>query len=121
MSDYDPNPITCVISEHKFGEGMRNCTWSSCREGNNSILRVIKNTVINNLNSHLISGCTTAQVKCHQITVNYTKIPYSEWVKNPRDSETVDWDVTDTRFLINTEGCGYPPRVNCTEFAKKYG
>lgn len=66
-------------------------------------------------------GCTSSQIKCHQITVNYTKIPYSEWVQNPRDILTVDWDVTDTRFFINTEGCGYPPRVNCTEFAKKYG
>lgn len=29
--------------------------------------------------------------------------------------------VADTKFLINTEGCGYPPYVNCSEFAKKFG
>jgi hypothetical protein len=55
------------------------------------------------------------------MTVNYTKIPYKEWAKNPVDLELVDWDVADTRFLINTEGCGYPPYVNCTEFAKQFG
>lgn len=33
----------------------------------------------------------------------------------------VQWDVADTKLLINSEGCGYPPRVNCTEFAKRYG
>lgn len=77
---------------------MKNCTWSSCRE-----------------------GCTNAQTKCHQMTVNYTKISYKEWVKKPLDLELVDWDVAETKFLINPEGCGYPPFVNCTEFAKKHG
>jgi len=28
--------------------------------------------------------------------------------------------LTDTKFFVNTEGCGYPPKVNCTEFARKY-
>ncbi|CAG9803323.1 unnamed protein product [Chironomus riparius] len=97
-ADYDPEPVTCVISDHTYSEGITNCTWSSCRE-----------------------GCTTAQTRCHQMTVNYTKIPYKEWAKNPVDLELVDWDVADTRFLINTEGCGYPPYVNCTEFAKQFG
>lgn len=55
------------------------------------------------------------------MTVNYTKIPHNEWLKNPREIETVVWDVMDTKFMINTEGCGYPPSVNCTEFAKQYG
>lgn len=25
------------------------------------------------------------------------------------------------KFFINTEGCGYPPRINCTDFARQYG
>lgn len=37
------------------------------------------------------------------------------------DLESIEWDVGETKFYINTEGCGYPPRVNCSEFAKKYG
>lgn len=33
---------------------------------------------------------------------------------------SVPWDVADTEFFVNTEGCGYPPSVNCSAFAKKY-
>ncbi|XP_044741636.1 protein tipE isoform X2 [Chrysoperla carnea] len=100
LANYEPEPVTCMAVDHVYAEGLRNCSWSSCRE-----------------------GCTNAAIKCHQILVNYTKIPYSEWIKNSeeRNLDTVEWDVGDTRFFVNTEGCGYPPRVNCTEFAKKYG
>lgn len=59
--------------------------------------------------------------RCHQLLVNYTKIPWHEWEKAPPDLEKVEWDVANTRLLINSEGCGYPPHVNCTEFAKKFG
>jgi hypothetical protein len=97
-ADYQQEPVTCVVSDHTYSEGKTNCTWSSCRE-----------------------GCTNEQTKCHQLTVNYTKTPFKEWKLNPVDLELVDWDVVDTRFLINSEGCGYPPFVNCTEFAKQHG
>lgn len=60
-------------------------------------------------------------IRCHQLLVNYTRIPWIEWQKNPPDMEKFEWDVAETRLLINSEGCGYPPHVNCTEFAKKYG
>lgn len=33
---------------------------------------------------------------------------------------SVPWDVTETKFFVNTEGCGYPPTVNCSIFAKKF-
>ena len=33
VADYDPVPVTCIVTEHIFGEGLKNCTWSSCREG----------------------------------------------------------------------------------------
>lgn len=26
-------PVTCVVSDHTYSEGIKNCTWSSCREG----------------------------------------------------------------------------------------
>lgn len=90
--------MTCVVNDHTYSEGITNCTWSSCRE-----------------------GCTTAQTRCHQLLVNYTKIPFKDFMKAPIDLELIDWDVADTRFLINTEGCGYPPSVNCSIFAKQYG
>lgn len=35
--------------------------------------------------------------------------------------ESLKWAGTVVRFLVNTEGCGYPPFVNCTTFALKYG
>lgn len=65
------------------------------------------------------SGCTSAAIRCHQIKVNYSRLTYEEYVTKPPN--TVTWDVADTKFFVNTEGCGYPPRVNCSVFAKKYG
>ncbi|XP_076261525.1 tipE homolog 2 phospholipid transfer protein [Rhynchophorus ferrugineus] len=94
MADFDPEPVTCAATSHVYAEGISNCSWASCRE-----------------------GCTREATRCHQIYVNYSKIAFKEY-KNQKISE---WDVTDTRFLINTEGCGYPPSVNCSQFAKQYG
>lgn len=98
IADYDPVPVTCIVIDHIYAEGIKNCTWSSCRE-----------------------GCTSSLIKCHQLYVNYTRIPFDEWQKNPRDLDTVVWDVSYTKFLINSEGCGYPPMTNCSIFAKQYG
>lgn len=33
----------------------------------------------------------------------------------------IKWIAGPVKFFINTEGCGYPPRVNCTLFVKQYG
>ncbi|XP_067645609.1 protein tipE isoform X2 [Eurosta solidaginis] len=98
IADYDPVPVTCIVIGHIYAEGIRNCSWSSCRE-----------------------GCTSSLTKCHQLYVNYTRIPYSEWEKNPRELDKVQWDVSYTKFLINSEGCGYPPTTNCSVFARQYG
>lgn len=100
VADYDPVPVTCITTDHVYAMSLSNCSWASCRE-----------------------GCTTTPVRCHQILVNYTRIPFHEWEKMtpPKELDSVEWDVMDTRLLINTEGCGYPPRVNCTIFAKEYG
>lgn len=94
MADYEPEPVTCVATHHVYTEGLRNCTWASCRE-----------------------GCTREATRCHQILVNYSRLPFREWIP----SASLEWDVTNTRFLINAEGCGYPPSVNCSEFARQYG
>lgn len=37
------------------------------------------------------------------------------------DINSVEWYEGETKFYINTEGCGYPPRVNCSVFSKQYG
>lgn len=94
MADYEPEPVTCMATQHVYAEGLRNCSWSSCRE-----------------------GCTREATRCHQIFVNYSKVPFRDF----HLTETTTWDVADTRFLINAEGCGYPPSVNCSTFAKQYG
>lgn len=70
---------------------------------------------------HIIEFVIILLCRCHQLLVNYSKIPWEEWQKNPPQMEKFEWDIADTRLLINSEGCGYPPHVNCTEFAKKYG
>jgi len=93
-ADFDPTPVTCVISSFETAIGLKNCTWSSCRE-----------------------GCTTAALKCNLIKVNYSRTYFDS--KNGRDN-IGEFNVTDTKFFVNTEGCGYPPKVNCTEFARKY-
>lgn len=33
VADYDQMPVTCMVVDHKYATGMRNCSWSSCREG----------------------------------------------------------------------------------------
>ncbi|XP_074099353.1 tipE homolog 2 phospholipid transfer protein [Cotesia typhae] len=96
LADFSPHPVACVVSEHVYAEGLKNCSWASCRE-----------------------GCTSAATRCHQLRVNYSRMPYDEFITKPLGS--VAWDVTDTKFYINTEGCGYPPRVNCSVFAKEFG
>lgn len=74
------------------------------------------------LNANLISFIIIyLSCRCHQLLVNYTKISWHEWEKHPQGLDKIEWDVADTKLLINSEGCGYPPHVNCTEFAKKYG
>lgn len=96
LADFSPHAVACVTTEHVYAEGLKNCSWASCRE-----------------------GCTSAALRCHQIKVNYTRLPYEEFMRKPAGS--IPWDVADTKFFVNTEGCGYPPRVNCSDFAKKYG
>lgn len=33
VADYDQTPVTCMVVDHTYATGMRNCSWSSCREG----------------------------------------------------------------------------------------
>ncbi|XP_017755687.1 PREDICTED: protein tipE isoform X1 [Eufriesea mexicana] len=96
LADFSPHAVACVVTDHVYAEGLKNCSWASCRE-----------------------GCTSAALRCHQIRVNYTRLTFEEFMAKPLGS--IPWDVSDTKFFVNTVGCGYPPRVNCSDFAKKYG
>ncbi|XP_011494086.1 PREDICTED: uncharacterized protein LOC105359250 [Ceratosolen solmsi marchali] len=97
LADFSPRPVACTTTRHILAEGLKNCSWASCRE-----------------------GCTAAVTSCHQIRVNYTKLTYEEFMAKPLGS--IPWDVLDTKFYVNAEGCGYPDTgVVCSEFANKFG
>ncbi|XP_041982879.1 protein tipE isoform X2 [Aricia agestis] len=92
LAEFVPEAGICAVSEHVYAQTMSNCSWASCRE-----------------------GCTTTHTKCHKIRVNLARTPFSDDAPIPKE-----WDEVNLKFLINPEGCGYPPRVNCSEFAHDY-
>lgn len=61
IARYSPEPGTCALHEHVFAAGLKQCTWSSCRE-----------------------GCTSAITRCHQLTVDYSLTPYQRYVQARR-------------------------------------
>ncbi len=42
------------------------------------------------------------------------------WMDLTRYDEKEDKVMQDTPLLVNIKGCGYPPEINCGEFATKY-
>lgn len=38
LADYSPHAVACVTTDHVYAEGLKNCSWASCREGESSIL-----------------------------------------------------------------------------------
>lgn len=38
LADFSPHAVACVVTEHVYAEGLKNCSWASCREGNILIL-----------------------------------------------------------------------------------
>lgn len=37
LADFSPHPVACVTTGHVYAEGLKNCSWASCREGESSI------------------------------------------------------------------------------------
>lgn len=33
LADYSPHAVACVTTGHVYAEGLKNCSWASCREG----------------------------------------------------------------------------------------
>lgn len=33
LADFSPHPVACVTTDHVYAEGLKNCSWASCREG----------------------------------------------------------------------------------------
>lgn len=34
LADFSPHAVACVVTDHVYAEGLKNCSWASCREGN---------------------------------------------------------------------------------------
>jgi len=117
MHQFVTEPVHCNVSSYELRYGKSNCTWASCKE-----------------------GCTAEIFKCHQIRVNYTPlvsftdsvqwdtIKQEDWAHLTRVERILDQTtgeptgeemvVYDTPLLINIKGCGYPPEVNCDQYAE---
>ena len=98
MADFDPDPVVCktVYTDHRIG--MKNCSWSSCKE-----------------------GCTTDQFECWRVYANYMKMRWSEFDGQEYGNAEEEWVVRGVPVFINIKGCGYPPGTNCSIFADDYG
>ena len=33
LADFSPSPVACITTSHVLAEGLKNCSWASCREG----------------------------------------------------------------------------------------
>lgn len=33
LADFSPHAVACVVTNHVYAEGLKNCSWASCREG----------------------------------------------------------------------------------------
>lgn len=107
-ADFAPHPVRCVTTRREELTGIFNCTWSSCRE-----------------------GCTSDMFFCLHVFVTYdtrpynaspTAAPFADDNATTEETSTDFPDVTEEAVLYdNIKGCGYPPEVNCEDFAKSYG
>lgn len=41
LADFSPHSVACVVTEHVYAEGLKNCSWASCREGEEPLLSSI--------------------------------------------------------------------------------
>lgn len=74
VADYDPVPVTCIVTEHTRGEGLRNCSWSSCREGCTSgPIRYV------NLNAKILFDYSFSEF--NEFSVFRIKIIFFVWIK----------------------------------------
>lgn len=39
LADFSPHAVACVVTDHVYAEGLKNCSWASCREGTGQIPR----------------------------------------------------------------------------------
>ena len=107
------NPVLCTTVLKEEHIGLLNCTWSSCRE-----------------------GCTSDMYQCVHIYVSYTyaytythKFNQSHLNPKPKLKSNLNSDLNSLSnnveekalFLVNMNGCGYPPNIRCKNFTNFYG
>lgn len=99
VADFVPYAVVCktVLTEHLYG--MKNCSWSSCKQ-----------------------GCTVDQYECDQIFVNYMHKKFDEFEGNEYYEDDDDiWVVKGVPVFVNIKGCGYPPTTNCSIYGDEFG
>lgn len=146
---FDTNAAFCVTVETEHFKGASNCSWTSCREGCTKEVyectqirvnyRVWKpsNTSNETVDSNIVDEISVLQPK-DKIRVERGVIPdyeLGDTLVSDKDSEKfVDysdetdlsltgndsWFFTGARLFPNVKGCGYPPMLNCSIWAKKY-
>ncbi|KAL7637831.1 UNVERIFIED_CONTAM: hypothetical protein RMT77_011443 [Armadillidium vulgare] len=98
VANFNPEPVVCKTVFFESLLGMKNCSWSSCKQ-----------------------GCTVDQYKCDRVYVDYMLKPYSEFDGTEYDEEEDIWAVKGVPVFVNIKACGYPPRTNCSVFADSFG
>ena len=99
VADFVEEPVVCKTVLTEQLEGMKNCSWSSCKQ-----------------------GCTVDQYKCDRIFVNYMHKKYEDFDASEYYEDDDDiWVVKGVPIFVNIKGCGYPPYTNCTVFGDEFG
>ncbi|KAK8737377.1 hypothetical protein OTU49_004453 [Cherax quadricarinatus] len=97
VANFDPEPVVCKSIQSDHLVGMKNCSWSSCKE-----------------------GCTVDQYECDQIYINYMHLPFASYEGQEIDDDDEFWVGRGIPLFINIKACGYPPGTNCSIFADVY-
>lgn len=97
LADFVPEPVQCTTVRREHLAGLYNCTWSSCRE-----------------------GCTSDVYNCSHVYVTY-RTAGGDGDGGGAGGAGGGLVVPEAVLLVNIKGCGYPPAVACSEFARAHG
>ncbi|CAL8110612.1 unnamed protein product [Orchesella dallaii] len=107
-AQFSSQPVLCRTTNFRNGTGPAECAIPSCRE-----------------------GCTLDLFSCIFVEVEYTMDNDSYFLSDnssrsllsssqSHEELTQDDRKRSATLLINVNGCGYPPKVSCSEFEKEY-
>ena len=87
---------TCRLKALRTGQRLSSCNWTSCSE-----------------------GCTAPLVTCVQLHVDVSQVPFAQFDRAPAAYDQSVWQARHVPLRINIQSCGYPPRVNCSQFWRR--